>query len=237
MIALIPARAGSKRLPNKNILAFCGKPLIWWTIRTAINSTCFSKVYVSTEDTRIMDISAAAGASIINRPAELATDKANSLDVIYHALTGINEKELMLLQPTSPLRTEEDIWRARSKYDKESKNGLCAIVSVTENDYPSEWLVTEWEERIVPPLWSGRLARQKKQTATKYKINGAIFCGHIDYIKRHKGFVGPNTFAYLMPPERSIDIDTLYEFQTAEMWMLRRQENQHLIEAFKAHAQ
>lgn len=114
-IAVIPARGGSKGLPGKNIKELCGKPLIVYTIETALKSKIFDKVIVSTDSLEIAEIAKKAGAEIpFLRPKELATDTADSMDVLIHAIKFLEEKGekfdyIMKLQPTSPLRTEEDI--------------------------------------------------------------------------------------------------------------------------------
>src|SRR3989339_1726633 len=142
IIAIIPARAGSKGLPGKNIRLLLGKPLISWTIEHALSSKYIDKVIVSTDDRKIAEISRKCGAAVpFIRPAKLATDKAKGIDVILHAVRWFEKKRnkfdlIMLLQPTSPLRTAGDI-EAAIELLFEKKAG--AVVSVCETEHHPLW--------------------------------------------------------------------------------------------------
>ena len=141
VLAIIPARGGSKRLPGKNIKDLNGKPLIAWTIDAALRSKYIDKSVVSTDDEIIAEISQKYGAEVpFIRPKELATDTASSIDVILHAINFYKTKGepfeyVILLQPTSPLRTTEDIDHAFEMLNEETK----AIVSVCETEHPPLW--------------------------------------------------------------------------------------------------
>ncbi|MFC1621715.1 cytidylyltransferase domain-containing protein [Candidatus Omnitrophota bacterium] len=214
ILALIPARSGSKRLPGKNVKLLAGKPLIAWTIEQAKTSKHVDKVIVSTDDKKIARISREYGSEVpFLRPQRLATDKAKSIDVILHGLDQLARDAefydiVILLQPTSPLRTSEDIDRAICLlFSKRAK----AIISVYENGHR--------------PLWSNTLPRNgsmKDFTSNKhikgpyYTLNGAIYVSHVDHLRKKKEFVGSKTFAYIMPRERSIDIDDKLDFSIAD---------------------
>lgn len=132
VLAIITARGGSKRLPGKNIMDFCGKPLIAWTIEAA--KDCY-RIVVTTDSEEIASISNDCGAEVITRPGELATDDARSIEVVIHALSILEwETNYMLLQPTSPLRTSEDIKKA---YNLFKITGARNVVSVNENYEPN----------------------------------------------------------------------------------------------------
>ena len=180
VLAIITARGGSKRLPGKNIRMLHGKPLIAWTIEAARNC---SRVVVTTDSEEIGDISLKLGAEVVWRPDRLATDDSKSMDVVLHAIDVIEwEGRTMLLQPTSPLRTSEDIENAMLMMDRAYEDNLVSVNEALET-------------------------------------NGAIYLSRNFYWQKHQSFIGPNTLRYIMPNERSVDIDTLEDFELAEKIM------------------
>lgn len=217
ILALIPARGGSKRLAGKNVRLFLGKPLIARTIEQAKKSRYIDTILVSTDDRKISAISKAYGASVpFLRPANLATDTASSIDVLLHAIDWLGKKGayydlIVLLQPTSPLRTNIDINHAvETLFSKKAK----AIVSVYKTGRKPLW------SGVLPEDCSMKDFMKKNKTRSNdseyYTLNGAIYLGYTDYIKRNKGFMGSRTFAYIMPQERSVDIDDKFDFWMAE---------------------
>ena len=145
LLAIIPARGGSKRLPRKNILDLAGKPLIAWTIEAALNSKYIDRIVVSTDDQEIANISIKYGAEVpFLRPKSLATDDASSIDTVINVLGEVeiinqHYEYIVLLQPTSPLRTEIDIDKAIELLEKKSAD---SVISVCEVDHPSHWINT-----------------------------------------------------------------------------------------------
>jgi N-acylneuraminate cytidylyltransferase/CMP-N,N'-diacetyllegionaminic acid synthase len=231
-IALIPARGGSKGLPHKNIRLLGGKPLIAWTIEAAIQSTSFAHVVVSTDDPNIAGISKSFGAEVpFQRPAELAGDTAKSIDVIIQAMEwfenrGLDFEEIALLQPTSPLRNADDIEGAVAFFD-EKKATLEArgIVSVCQCEHSPLWMNTLAEDLSMADFLSKSIAGQGRQLLKQYyRLNGAIYLANINYLKENNGFFGPKTYAYIMPQEKSVDIDTELDLQFAEFLMLKNHE-------------
>lgn len=221
-IAIIPARSGSKGLPDKNIKELCGKPLLAYTIEAAINSGCFDEVMVSTDSEKYMEIAREFGAAVpFLRSKATSSDTASSWDMVDEVLYGYRKlrKEydsFCLLQPTSPLRSAEDIKRAyQLYYDKAS----FAVVSVCEAEHS--------------PLWSGHLPKNQefvgfidaesmnqRQAAGKfYRLNGAIYIVNIERFKTDKYLYQAGSFAYIMGQDRSIDIDTEIDFKMAEALM------------------
>jgi CMP-N-acetylneuraminic acid synthetase len=218
VIAIIPARGGSKRLPNKNILNLKGKPLIAWTIN-AIKDIQLDgydiDTIVSTDDDKIASVAKEYGSEIpFIRPSELSTDLASSMDVIKHALTflekeGRNYDIILLLQPTSPLRTKQDIEEVLKLIDKSKK----AIISVTEVDHSPLWSNTLPKDLSMNGFIRDEVRNKRSQDLpTYYRLNGAIYCSYVSYFYDNDGFLGKNTYAYIMPRERSIDIDTELDF-------------------------
>ncbi|EHP89549.1 acylneuraminate cytidylyltransferase family protein [Methanotorris formicicus] len=220
ILGLIPARGGSKGLPRKNIKPLLGKPLIGWTIEYAKNSKYIDKVVVSTDDEEIAKVSKECGAEVpFLRPKELARDDSPTIDAIIHAINWFEERGmffdiLVLLQTTSPLRTTEDIDNAIELF-LNNKEAL-SLVSVKENEHPPFWSL-KIENRFLKPLFGEEYFRKRRQELPKsYMPNGAIFISYVNILKEYKTFYTPKTIAYIMPPERSIDIDNEFDFLLAE---------------------
>lgn len=213
VLALITARGGSKGLPRKNVLVAGGKPLVAWTVQAALSATSVDRVVLSSDDNEIMLAAAAAGCEVpFRRPKELASDQANSIDVIFHALSEIPGYDyLMLLQPTSPLRTSADIDAA---FAKMRMHDAPSCVSVTKVDQSPYWMYRisddERLHNILDPLPNiGR----RQDLPPVYTLNGAIYIAKIDWLLNTKNFLGPETVAYEMPRDRSLDIDDEMDFQ------------------------
>ena len=224
ILGLIPARGGSKGLPRKNIKPLLGKPLIAWTIEQALASKYLDRVVVSTDDKEIADISKKYGAEVpFMRPKELAEDNAKGIDVVLHAIDWLKENDkrkqydlIMLLQSTSPLRTTEDIDKAIELLFllKEAK----AIVSVCEVDHHSLWVNTLPDDRCMKDFIKPKIMNKNRQELPKfYRLNGAIYIAYCNYLQKRKSFFGKETFAYIMPREKSIDIDDKIDFKLVEI--------------------
>jgi N-acylneuraminate cytidylyltransferase/CMP-N,N'-diacetyllegionaminic acid synthase len=223
ILGLIPARGGSKGLPGKNIKPLLGKPLIAWTIEQALASKYLDRVVVSTDDKEIAEISKKYGAEVpFIRPKELASDKAQGIDVALHAIDWLKKNDrrkqydlLMLLQPTSPLSSTEDIDKTiELLFLKEAK----AIVSVCEVDHHPLWANTLPEDGCMKDFIKREVRNKNRQELPVfYRLNGAIYLACCNYVKEQKSFFGEKTFAYIMPRERSIDIDNEIDFKLAEI--------------------
>lgn len=213
VLALITARGGSKSLPRKNVLLAGGKPLIAWTVDAAISAECVDRVVLSSDDDEIMAAARSSGCDVpFCRPIHLASDIATSIDVALHALDQLPGYEyVVLLQPTSPLRIAEDI-DAAFELMLESEASSC--VSVCEVDQSPYWMYRVADgnklQRLLPGMeWMAR----RQDLPPVYLINGAIYIARIDWLRANKSFVGEETVAYLMPKERSLDIDTAEDFE------------------------
>lgn len=216
IVAIITARGGSKGLPRKNLLDLNGKPLIAHTIDAALKSTIFSKIVVTTDDDEIKKVSLNYDAQVIDRPKELATDTASSLDVIQHALTVLQEdnfSNFMLLQPTSPLRNATHIQEAVAKYTGENAKSL---VSVTETEHTPYKLLVESDNGIIPLFSNEYLTMPRQKLPTTYRINGAIYISNVSsFLKTKDLFQEPLTI-YQMNQQESIDIDTKVDLDNCE---------------------
>ena len=222
ILGLITARGGSKGIPDKNIRNLVGKPLIAWTIEAALSSLCLDRVIVSTEDDRIADLALQYGAKVpFMRPAELAQDRSSSVDVAIHALKWLSEFEgyspdyVMLLQPTSPLRTSKDIQQAVSIV---SEDPTASVVSVTQAHPHPYWMKTVLPNGSLSDIFPAeKVPTRRQDLPPAYAFNGAIYIVKPEVLLTQKTFIPENTLAYIMPPENSLDIDTPWEFYLAEL--------------------
>lgn len=210
VIAIIPARGGSVRMPRKNITSFMGVPLISWTVKAALESGVCSRTIVSTDDPEIAQAALDAGAEVpFLRPAHLATSTASTFDVINHLLENIREVagRYALLQPTSPLRTGQDIAQANALM---AETAAPAVVSVSRFDIP--WPVL----RLTDADGILCVVTEPPGGLPGLMLNGAIYLGHIPLLRTTKSFTPEGTRPFVMPAERSVDIDTPLDFQIAE---------------------
>lgn len=221
IIAIIPARGGSKGIPKKNIKILAGKPLIAYTIEQALKSKFLNRVIVSTDDKEIAEISKKYGAEIIKRPENLATDRAKITDVIFHLL-GVLKKEkyipeiIVSLQPTSPLRTVNDIDRAIEIF---LKNKCKSVISVCESGHSFYWSF-KIEKKYLKPIFEWRRLNQQKQDLPKVYIpNGAIYISTPKSLFKYRSFYCRKILPYPMREERSVDIDNEVDFKLAEILM------------------
>jgi len=225
VIAIIPARCGSKGLPGKNIRSLHGKPMIAYTIEAALESKDIENVIVSTDCKEIEDVAKKFGAkSHFLRPEELALDNSKAIDNYLYTINRLNNefeynvKNFIVLQPTSPLRAIEDIDGAIELFNHKKAD---SVVSYTEEQHPIEWHKHITEDGKFENIFDERLLNRQEYKSS-YFPNGAIYVFSYELIK-HNLYYGDNSYAYIMPRHRSVDIDTLEDFQYAEFLM--RQKN------------
>ena len=219
-IAIIPARSGSKGIKDKNIRDFCGKPLLAYTIEAAIKSKEFDEIMVSTDSEKYAEIAKQYGANVpFLRSEKTSSDIASSWDMVSEVLAGYRDRgqeydSFCLLQPTSPLRTSEDVRKAYRIYRNKA---AFAIVSVCEAEHS--------------PLWCGHLPddgefvdfikpddmRQRQAGRKFYRLNGAIYIVNILRFEKDKFLYQKGSYAYIMSQRRSVDIDTEVDFKLAEI--------------------
>ncbi|MBS4534377.1 acylneuraminate cytidylyltransferase family protein [Clostridium sp. D2Q-14] len=223
ILCIIPARGGSKGLPGKNIKTLIDKPLIAWTIDASLKSKYINKVIVSTDDREIADISMKYGATIIQRPAQFATDTSSTMDVIIHTLTYLENKEnykpdyVALLQCTSPLRNENHIDEAIEKI-LNNKIEVESLISVTKEEHPPWWLRTINTDGYIERYFEYDVMKStRRQDFTDlYRPNGAIYIAKTEVLLDTKSFQTSKTVPYIMDYRSSIDIDTEIDFILAE---------------------
>lgn len=218
-IAIIPARSGSKGLRDKNIKLLNGIPLMAYTIKSAIDSGMFDCVFVSTDSSEYVKIAKAYGADAhFLRSEKNSSDMSGSWDVVKEVLEQFKSEgkyfdNIMLLQPTSPLRTKEDIKNSLDLMEKKDAN---AIVSVTEAEHSPLWCNTLSQDLAMTNFFSDNVINTPRQELpTYYRLNGAIYLLKQEELQKESMFKD-KCFAYIMPKERSVDIDTELDFWIAQ---------------------
>lgn len=227
-IATICARGGSTGLPRKNLKTLCGKPLIVHTIEQALASDCIDHVFVSTDDQEIADVASKAGAEVpFLRPKELATKDAAKHPAIMHCVeyvvrSGIRVSRIIDMDPTSPLRTDEDISSCLGLLTDE----VDVVFSVNEAKKNPYFNMVEIDNdgfaAVSKSLSNPVVARQHAPAV--YAINGSLYAWRMDSIS--KGLWDGKAKIYVMPEERSIDIDSQFDFDFVEYLMKRRRKNE-----------
>lgn len=222
-IAIIPARMGSKGLPQKNILSLCGKPLIAYTIEAALESEGLDKVYVSTESKVIASVAKEYGIEVLDRPMELAQDDSSIIDVLKHIILHHISRlgTIISLQPTTPLRTASDIDEALSIYMHSGCDSVVSVSESRETPYRAFKIRHSCSEKFLEPLYPTHLPYRRQSLPITYIVNGGIYITQHMNIIEGVGFFGGDVVPYIMPYERSIDIDDEFDFRLVEMILER----------------
>lgn len=216
VFAFIPARGGSKGLPGKNIKNFCGKPLVAWSIAAASSCSYVDKVIVSTNDEEIAGIARSWGANVpYLRSEELSSDSARSIDVVIDMIHREVKEEsyIVLLQPTSPLRTAEDIENAFKYMLSKRSKSLVSFVKCKSNPY---WMVTKEPGSTYARLMKSGKKFQRQLLPELYEYNGAIYINTSTNLLKERSFENSKTVLYAMPQHKSIDIDDSFDWFIAE---------------------
>jgi len=215
-LALIPARGGSKGIPRKNIRRLAGKPLIAWSIQAALACPCIHSVVVTTEDEEIAQLSRTWGAQVpFMRPKELAQDDSPGMDPILHALDQLPDFDaVLILQPTSPLRTSADI-NSFMEFAV-AQNASCAV-SVCEPANSPYWMFRMENEYRLTKLLDNDDITRRQNLPPVYALNGALYFAKCSWLRQTRTFIHKETIGFTMPAERSIDIDTALDWNLAEL--------------------
>jgi N-acylneuraminate cytidylyltransferase/CMP-N,N'-diacetyllegionaminic acid synthase len=221
MLAIIPARSGSKGLPGKNIKKLHGKPMIAYTIQAALKSKYIDNVIVSTDSIEIETIAKNFGAkSYFLRPKLLASDEANAIDNYIFTINKLNNDfnykidDFVVLQPTSPLRVTKDIDSAIDIFYTKKAD---SVISYSEESHPLKWHKYISKDGRFENIFDDSLLN-RQEFRTSFYPNGAIYVFKYRLIKR-KMYYSNNSFAYIMPRSRSVDVDTFDDFQYIEFLM------------------
>jgi len=225
ILAIIPARQGSKGLKNKNTLNFNGKPLFWWTYSSAIKSRFISKVFLSTESKKIKKIAKKFNIYIPHlRPKKFATDQTSSYLVIKNSLEILKSKDklifdtIILLEPTSPLRNHLDIDKSIRIFKKKKLKTLVSV-SRTECQHPN-FLYKKNRNGFLKPYFNKKNKNARRQTLSRvFFPDGNIYISDIKTYLKKKTFYHDKTYALEMTKLKSIEIDDKFDFKIAEFIM------------------
>ncbi len=216
------ARGGSKGLPNKNIKLLQGKPLIYYTIQSVKETGIFDRFILTTDSHEIADIAKDYDVEVpFKRPAELSDDHSSFRDTIVHALKWIeqHDKKYDLVQyvyPTTPLKTKEDYLNGLKILQE--KNGDM-VISVCEDDHTPYWSNVLPDNNSLKDFVPTKYHKNRQDLPKTFRINGCIFVAKWDVFYYKKNWYEQDTYAYIMPQERSVDIDTSLDFKLAELLM------------------
>ena len=222
VLAVIPARGGSKGIAKKNIRPISGKPLIAYSIDAAKSSKLLDRTVISTDDPEIAAVSKEYGAEVpFLRPLEMATDEISIYPALIHAMLWLEEQEgwqadyVVLLQPTSPLRTGEDIDNAiELAFDKDADS----VISLSETKTHPYWTKTITPEgKITDFLQLSDPIYRRQDLPPNYALNGSIYMAKRAVLLENQSFVTDHTFGYIMPQERSIDVDNNWDLKLVDL--------------------
>lgn len=221
-LGLIPARGGSKGIPHKNLAPLLGEPLIVHTIRAALHAPSLERVVVTTDDPAIAEVARAHGAEVpFLRPAALAQDDTPGIEPVVHALLWLEQEQgyrpthVVLLQPTSPLRTSEDIEQALALAAREDAD---AVVSVCPARHHPAWTKRLLDDgRLAPFIAGAAMAPRRQDLPPAYALNGAVYVARREVVLARRSFHTERTWGHVMPPERSLDVDTPWDLRLAEL--------------------
>ena len=215
-LALIPARGGSKGIPRKNIRQLAGKPLIAWSIQAALACPCIDSVVVTTEDEEIAQVSRFWGAQVpFMRPPELAQDTSPGIEPILHALDQLPDFDaILILQPTSPLRTSADINAFMAFAQARMAN--CAV-SLCEPANSPYWMFRMENDQRLSKLIDNDDITRRQNLPPVYALNGALYYANCAWLRENRTFIHRETIGFTMPAERSVDIDTPLDWKLAEL--------------------
>ncbi|WP_333871700.1 acylneuraminate cytidylyltransferase family protein [Desulforamulus putei] len=219
-LAIIPARGGSKGIPRKNLRLLAGKPLLAWTVEEAKKSQYIDRLILSSEDAEIIALAKSLGCDVpFIRPAQLARDETPGIEPVLHALQVLPEKYdyVVLLQPTSPLRRAKDIDECIALC---MNQGACACVSVTEPAHHPYWMYELLPNGFLKPFMpKDKVPFRRQELQPVYALNGAVYVACCDWLQEKRTFLAEETVAFVMPPERSLDVDTELDLQICEFFL------------------
>jgi CMP-N-acetylneuraminic acid synthetase len=235
ILGIIPARGGSKGIPRKNMRVLAGKPLLSWTAEAALESK-LDRIILSSEDEEILNFARGKGVEVpFVRPRELAGDDTPSLDVVMHAVEELRRTEgyladaVMLLQPTSPLRTSKHINEAIELFSKKPEaTSLVSVVKAPHNMIPESLMRLEGDGYLNHVRsWGEGLSQRQKKPIYFARNGAAIYLVRTSYLLEKKSLYGPRILPYEMPRHESVDIDDLLDFEICEYLLSKRKSSTH----------
>lgn len=225
VLGLINARGGSKGVPRKNVRKLAGKPLIVWSIEAALSAKRIDSIVVSTDDEEIAAVARAAGARVpFMRPAELATDRALQIDSVRHAVSmleqvGENYDAIVILQPTCPLRLPLDIDESVSILEETEADSVISVCEIGGR-HPITCYQREPNGEVSPILPADERGVLRQEFGSVFWRNGAIYVVRRDIVMEMGSLYGDRTFGYLMPEDRSFNIDSIFDWNLTEAYLV-----------------
>jgi CMP-N-acetylneuraminic acid synthetase len=224
-LCLIPARGGSKRIPRKNIRPLDGKPLIAYTIESVIKSECFTDVVISSDDHEILAVAEKYEAAIDLRPEALSGDRVKAIEVVSEFLNRVHHQGrwgiVAMCLPTCPFRTVEDVQAAMNLFSN-GKDQCPRLIGVSQCDFPPQLALVKDDDSPYVDMREPEaygFSTRSQDCRSLFFPNGSIYVSTVDAFLQSKTFFGRPMLAYVMPPERSFDIDYPFQFRIAESMM------------------
>lgn len=213
-IAIVPARAGSRGLPGKNMARIGGRTLVQRAVDVAREVPTIDEVVVTSNDPQVLEHAHQLGVTVVHRPEELAAADARTVDVVRHVLTGRPDAdEVVVLQPTSPLRQPGDVVACQG-----ARRSAPSATTISLLEHPIDWTFRlEVDQTLQPVSGWDAIPTSRQETTVTYRLNGAVYVATSDHLLAGGGLVGPGTVGVLMPPDRSIDIDGPLDLQLARL--------------------
>ena len=211
VLAIIPARGGSKGVPRKNIKIFRGSPLIEWTIKAAQESELIDEVILSSDDAEIISFAKQKNCKVpFVRTSDLSKDSTPSVNVVLDAIERCPDFDwVILLQPTSPLRNASHIDEAITLCVKKKSMSCASLTHVNQSPY---WMFRLDDNELMRQVMPGVLPKRRQEIPPVYRLNGAIYIANVEWLKENKTLVTNSTIGYIMSNETSLDIDTEEDF-------------------------
>lgn len=227
VLGIVPARAGSKRLPGKNTRLLGGRPLTAWTFEAARHSGALSRICLSTDDESLRELARGHGVDApFLRPAELASDSASSIDVVLHALAHYESRgelfdAVLLLQPTSPFRTAATIRRAVELF--RDTQGERDFIGVSPADPPPEWTFKERDGWLEPVVSWEAFTQRSQDLSPSWRVNGCLYLNAVPRLRQLRRFIHERCAPlHISEAHEALDIDTQADWNQAEAILSRQ---------------
>ncbi|CAB4967323.1 MAG: acylneuraminate cytidylyltransferase family protein [Actinobacteria bacterium] len=214
VLAIVPARGGSRAIPRKNLAELAGMPLIQWTFNAALASAYIDGLVISTDDREVKSLGLQQGIDVLDRPQDLAGDMTTAAEVIAHAITATEHTGILVyLQPTSPLRTTDDIDQSLDLLVSGDAQGVVSVTEVAENP---EWMYRlSTTDSVLEPIVPNHAAFRRQDLPRTVRLNGAVYCAPTELLMPDGNFFRLRLAGFEMPASRSIDIDEPADLELA----------------------
>ncbi len=224
LMAIIPARGGSKRFPRKNIALLDGRPLLHYAVEAAKKAAIFDRIVVSTDDKEIAGIAEGLGAEVLMRDAELGSDDATvpqvCIDVISkYEKKGVEVGNICILLPTSPLRAGDDIRKAFELFES---SGADYLMSITDYRYSPFRALKKTGDGFLNPLYGSEYLTQDQKNPKVFVHDGSIIFARAAQLRKDRTYYGERIVGYYIPPKRTVDINEPFDLELAEYLIRRR---------------